>query len=220
MASSVGDAAMPSPKQSPSPTHPQSQVVRVARTERVDVRSLTGLGWSVVTGTIVVSIAPLMVMGAAYIARTHAYRSKFILDSLTVAPLLTALTFFFTAFLFLIWLNAACSNARDVFPDAFKWSPGWAVGCFFVPVINLLRPFIILQDLHRESLKRAGQQPKKWPALIWWLAAFASGAATIASGVEGKYPALWLLGYAFSVVSGAAFVLLVRQITRAQMNWK
>jgi len=55
-----------------------------------------------------------------------------------------------TAIGFLIWVYRAYKNLRPLGanPDT---TPGWAVGYFFIPILNLFRPFQIFQEMWRES---------------------------------------------------------------------
>ena len=68
-------------------------------------------------------------------------------------------------------------------------TPGWAVGSFFIPILNLFRPYQAMRDL-----LKASRQPARWRSVpdspvvsLWW--------------------ALWLIGYvvhrvAFQMVRG------------------
>jgi hypothetical protein len=68
---------------------------------------------------------------------------------------------------FLVWLYHASRNAEDSgYPQ--RWSPGWAIGGWFVPVIFLWFPYQIVSDIWR-----AGQPPERrartpWPVVAWW----------------------------------------------------
>jgi hypothetical protein len=68
---------------------------------------------------------------------------------------------------FLVWLYHASRNAEDSgYPQ--RWSPGWAIGGWFVPVIFLWFPYQVVSDIWR-----AGQAPERrartpWPVVAWW----------------------------------------------------
>jgi hypothetical protein len=53
--------------------------------------------------------------------------------------------------LFLIWLHRAFKNLPALKAQNTEFSPGWAVGWWFVPFANLVKPFQAMKELWRES---------------------------------------------------------------------
>ena len=77
------------------------------------------------------------------------------------------------------WIYRANANAHALGAADMMVSPGWAVGWFFVPLMNLAMPFIAVREMWKASAN-----PKDWqlePAsamiLVWWLSWLASGIA-------------------------------------------
>jgi hypothetical protein len=58
--------------------------------------------------------------------------------------------------LFFIWIFYANKNSR-VLATNIKFTPGWAVANFFIPVINLFRPYQIVQEIWKVS-----ENPHSW----------------------------------------------------------
>lgn len=56
-----------------------------------------------------------------------------------------------TAILFLIWIYRAYKNLVALGPSDLKYSPGWAIGGFFVPFLNLVRPYQVVMEIWRSS---------------------------------------------------------------------
>lgn len=56
-----------------------------------------------------------------------------------------------TAILFLMWFHRAHRNLRSLGARGLKYSPGWAVGGFFVPFLNLVRPYQVMQEVQKGS---------------------------------------------------------------------
>lgn len=56
-----------------------------------------------------------------------------------------------TAVLFLIWIYRAHKNLRALGAFDLKYSPGWAIGGFFVPFLNLVRPYQVVMEIWRSS---------------------------------------------------------------------
>jgi hypothetical protein len=78
------------------------------------------------------------------------------------------LGFIVAAILVLRWIYRVNKNARLLAPDK-PMSPGWAVGWFFVPIMNLWKPF---QGMNQSW--RIATNPSAWktvptpPVLRWW----------------------------------------------------
>jgi hypothetical protein len=71
---------------------------------------------------------------------------------------------------FFIWLYRACANCRRCAPE-LQFTPGWAVGCFFVPVLNLYLPYQAMQEVWKVSWN-----PRNWfnlresfLVIAWWI---------------------------------------------------
>ena len=74
------------------------------------------------------------------------------------------------ACLFLVgrWIYLTNANAH-VFSDAMAISPGWAVGWFFVPIANLVKPYQAMKETWVESHEAAGCLDEMYTPLVgWW----------------------------------------------------
>src|SRR5262245_55917536 len=49
------------------------------------------------------------------------------------------------------WIYRAHANLHEAGLDELRYSPGWSVGSFFVPLINLVIPFRAMRELHNRS---------------------------------------------------------------------
>src|SRR5204863_10134970 len=75
-----------------------------------------------------------------------------------------------TVVVFAIWIVRAQRNVRALGAQYLPVSPGWSVGFFFVPIMNLWKPYVAMR-----SLSQASQQPIDWSAVrrssvlpLWW----------------------------------------------------
>jgi hypothetical protein len=87
---------------------------------------------------------------------------------------------------FLIWFHRAHRNLPSLDNERLKYSPGWAVGAWFVPFLNLVRPFQIMVEVWKGSDPKNLANNLRDPAHahgsiligVWWAAfllqAFAS----------------------------------------------
>lgn len=66
--------------------------------------------------------------------------------------LLTRIPFYiFTVIFFLIWLNRAHKNLGALQATHTEFTSGWAVGWWFVPFANLVKPFQVVREVWWES---------------------------------------------------------------------
>lgn len=76
--------------------------------------------------------------------------------------------------LFFIWLVRANKNCRALGALDMEFTPGWMVGWFFVPFLNLVKPYEAVTELYQASDPDAGTDD--WMGvetprfvLAWWL---------------------------------------------------
>jgi len=78
----------------------------------------------------------------------------------------------------LMWVQRACHNARVKAP-AMRPTPGWVVAWYFIPVANLLIPFLDMRDIWKNTAEQAGQTDDNGAPLLiaWWVLWLARAAA-------------------------------------------
>ena len=81
------------------------------------------------------------------------------------------LVYIVTVVVFAKWIYRANINSRGFGANGMRFSPGWSVGYYFIPFINLVRPYQAMKEILQVS-----EDPKQWawrsvPAVIgWWWA--------------------------------------------------
>jgi hypothetical protein len=82
-----------------------------------------------------------------------------------------------TAVAFLTWLYRANQNLRAFRGEPLEFTPGQAIGSFFIPFINLVRPYEVLREVWRatdpslppsSSTSFRGSEVN-WIVPAWWL---------------------------------------------------
>ena len=81
-----------------------------------------------------------------------------------------------TAVFFLVWIYRAHKNLKALGVTELKYSPGWAIGGFFVPVINIVRPYQVVTEIWKASgsgARRSGgaawiYEPTPVFISLWW----------------------------------------------------
>ncbi len=80
---------------------------------------------------------------------------------------------------FCMWTYRASKNLQALEVGGRRFSPGWAVGWWFVPIMNLIRPYQVTREIWRGSYPSVTRQdPQAWqnaplsPILGWWWGAW------------------------------------------------
>src|SRR5215510_3009005 len=131
--------------------------------------------------------------------------------------------------LFCIWIYRDNYNARQLGATDMQFSPGWAVGWYFIPIANLWKPYQAMREIWQASaMPGSWQQQPRGPILpLWWTffllsnflgnAAFRLqlGAHTLSEHIMAG--SVGVVTDAVDVVSTAIALVLVMQIFRMQM---
>jgi hypothetical protein len=71
------------------------------------------------------------------------------------------IAFIGTAVVFLIWIYRVSKNLKPLGSQNQKYSPGWAIGWFFIPFANWVLPFLVTKEIWKAS------DPKAMDAESW-----------------------------------------------------
>ena len=120
-------------------------------------------------------------------------------------------------------------NLRAFGRSDLRFTPGWAVGWWFVPIASLWMPFQTVRELWkasdpaRDSL--GWRSIRTWRLLGWWWAcwiasAVASGAGAAQRGTDLEATisgdTLVMAGLAIQVVAAVLAIAIVRQVVARQ----
>ena len=70
-----------------------------------------------------------------------------------------------TGITFLKWIYRAYKNIQGFGAEGLRFSPGWAVGYYFIPILSLIRPVQVMSEIWRAS-----DDPRNWPRKTWFMA--------------------------------------------------
>jgi hypothetical protein len=124
-----------------------------------------------------------------------------------------------TGVVFIAWFRNAYTNVERLRVTGLRWSAGWAVGAWFVPFLNLVRPKAILNDIWRGSDPQlppgSSLSRQTAPTLysIWW-GTWILGAIVdrVAAANFGNAPTLSALSSASQELMFSDFVSLVAAV--------
>lgn len=133
---------------------------------------------------------------------------------------------------FIVWLRRVYRNLGPLGTRRLRYKPGWAVGGWFVPFLNLARPKAIVNDVWRASdpeLPPEIEGPPggaRVPGVVnWWWAAFIAGWIVYPSPSLQDRPSLdelttdvqrILAGDLLEVVAGILAIVMVLKLTQRQ----
>lgn len=80
--------------------------------------------------------------------------------------------------LFMVWIHRAHKNLRALGADCLRFSPGWAVGYFFIPIVWWFKPYQVTKEIWKASDPTlADAHPLGWMTApgaailkFWWAA--------------------------------------------------
>jgi hypothetical protein len=136
-----------------------------------------------------------------------------------------------TGIVFLRWVHTACRVLTLTGTRQTKFTPGWAVGSWFIPFLNLARPYQILKDLwQRSSVQNLDNDPSIEPTPVvlpvWWTTYLTSGVFGLLAGAEGlKRPngpetiGFQAIANLLYVIAGMCLIRLVAGIDRFQQGF-
>ena len=78
--------------------------------------------------------------------------------------------FVVSGILILKWLYRANYNVKQLGAKDMEFTPGWSIGYYFIPIVNLWKPFQAMKDLWKTSVNPTNWQSLKSPSTIalWW----------------------------------------------------
>lgn len=129
-----------------------------------------------------------------------------------------------------MWIYRAHANLHAAGYE-LEFTPGWAVGWYFVPIANLFKPFQVMKEQWAATFGAensfAGEAPDT--IRIWWFSLIASGILRnvstrleTASGFEGTGFSVALIlamvSTVLTIVSAWKLLELIREITAGHRN--
>ena len=135
------------------------------------------------------------------------------------------------AIVILGWIRQANKNARALGARDMEFTPGWAIGWYFIPIANLWKPYQAMSEIWRassgspdwKSAETSGTLQGWWAA---WLVANALGRVSFRLSMKAEaLPELKNASIATAVADVASIVLsllfleVVKEIYRRQTVW-
>jgi hypothetical protein len=133
-----------------------------------------------------------------------------------------------TGITFLKWIYRAYKNIQGFGAEGLRFSPGWAVGYYFIPILSLIRPVQVMSEIWRASddPRNWPRRPGSWVIVSWWTLFLIYTGVTQVSleiAIQASTNDQWTLaavlaiaGDLFSIPLSIAALRLVTEVYRRQ----
>lgn len=122
-----------------------------------------------------------------------------------------------------MWTYRANANLHDRGVEGLEFTPGWAVGWYFVPFANLFKPLHAMREIWRESMADDGSFASETPSLLsrWWACWIAGNILTninerLLVNNDTAYIGVSLVCTLLSVGASIWLIDIVTKVTAAQ----
>ena len=80
------------------------------------------------------------------------------------------LVFIISGFLILRWIHRANFNARQLGAQGMKFTPGWSIGYYFIPILTLWKPYQAMKEVWQASHNPSNWATEKVSPIVglWW----------------------------------------------------
>jgi hypothetical protein len=145
------------------------------------------------------------------------------------ASIVWIVVFLVSVLIWCIWQHRAQQVAIDLTAGRSAFTPGWAVAWWFIPLANLVVPYLAIRDLWRSSHTPPGtvSARKTWWVLPWWWATWVGwlalaviGGATDTRTAHGIViqDAINASAFAGAALSAGLAIVIVRAVSRLQVR--
>lgn len=133
-----------------------------------------------------------------------------------------------TIIVFAMWIYRAAANVVEAGVAGFDYTPGWAVGWYFIPFANLVKPFAAMRQIWNASLGGSGSYLNEGNSILtaWWAMWLISNIASHISfrmGIAAETPEMLNLSVQIGIFALLVDLVLfpvalrmVERITQAQ----
>ncbi|MES2285947.1 MAG: DUF4328 domain-containing protein [Bacteroidota bacterium] len=144
----------------------------------------------------------------------------------TVVAVVNSLLLFTSLIVFLMWVYRAYENLTNLKITSLNFTPGWAIGYWFVPIMSLYRPHTVMREVWEETQGYTFSNEEKHnitpPTLvsIWWtlnlINIFVSYFVILVfrgdSSIDG------LLTLTLALMIAGVFTIIVKIVTLVMIN--
>lgn len=197
-----------------------------SRLESLDLRSKVAMGAVIATAICYATTNMLTVVSSSGIMESGNEAILMVLGLAMVASGLGLLGCLLVAVIaWCMWAYRAYANLPEVFGIPIESSPGWAPGSFFIPFLNLVKPYQIMKEVWEKVAPEREAADHTWLNL-WWACWIGQGLISRATGEEalevvgfGLYAMLNGIEALIYIGAAVGAVQVARSLTRFQLEY-
>lgn len=112
--------------------------------------------------------------------------------------------------LVLCWIYRVMANSWALTDLEMEFTPGWAIGWYFIPFANLIKPYHAMKEIWRENVASYEGEPRRNNLPLWWGLWISTGIISqISMRMAGSNNAsVMMTGIQTSIVSDAMSIIL------------
>jgi len=168
-----------------------------------------------------------VVIGVTVVALLTDFDSFYLMmlppDIYGIVGLVQAILFIITSIMFLCWIYRSSKNLRSLSEQSMRFTPGWAVGWYFIPLLNLWKPYQVMKEIWNVSHKTENTSlavVRSWWALwiisnmLNQIAARSSMRAASVNNVSNYYEAaiMYMISDGFDLMLNVVALVMVTRI--------
>ena len=140
---------------------------------------------------------------------------------------IASIIYLICAIIFLFWIYRASSNTHALNEKTkIEYSPGWCVGSYFIPLLNLYWPYKAMKELWQLNVIQANVRRSASIVFFWWITyLLLNFTATIVSKLSvNDYSSFYLYilvdtaSNVFGLISALLAIKIVNNINTAQVK--
>jgi hypothetical protein len=119
--------------------------------------------------------------------------------------------------IYCMWIYRASSNLYALNPNFMgQYSPGWAVGWWFIPFVNIVIPYFVVKEIYLQSMPET-EPRSSGILLLWWLTYLLRPFPALIVGLATESVMVGLfVFFAFVPLPAILCAIIVRRIDRWQ----
>ena len=180
--------------------------------------------WGVLIATIALTVTDVMQATGAI---DPVYMSEGEASAIIAIAVFYTVAFVLGVIFVAMWIHRAHDNLHKADIEGLEFTPGWAVGWYFIPFANFFKPFQAMRELWNKSTGRIDRDDQVTPGHMgfWWacwvlgnILANISTRMADTTNIDTYEASLVIsaISGVFTVIAAVLLIKLIREITEAQ----
>ena len=125
-----------------------------------------------------------------------------------------------TFVMFCVWTYRVNANIHALGAANLRFTPGWAVGWYFIPIASLWKPYQVMKEIWRASRNPSGWQEEASSSIVgwwwfWWIVSnvqVSIGSSSQQEAADATITPFGLVSVALDVIAAGCAYRVVKQV--------